>query len=98
MIALANGGSDMATAVKEAFALTKIPAPKPPADLPGVKPAAALLETAAAARPVYQGSGMTAWTPEWRTWCAKYFPNSWDPRTGTVIHASSTVGERVLCK
>lgn len=47
---------------------------------------------------VYHGSGLTAGTPEWQAWCAKSFPNSWDPKTGTVIHQSSPTHERVLCK
>jgi hypothetical protein len=46
----------------------------------------------------YRGSGLPPWTPEWAEWCAKYFPRSWDPATGTVVHGSSTTGERVLCK
>jgi hypothetical protein len=47
---------------------------------------------------IYHGSGLTPWTAEWQAWCAKYFPNSWDPKTGTVIHQSSATHERVLCK
>jgi hypothetical protein len=52
----------------------------------------------ASAAPVYRGSGLPPWTPEWAAWCAKYFPRSWDPKTGTVVHGSSTTGERVLCR
>ena len=47
---------------------------------------------------VYRGSRLPPWTAEWAEWCAKYFPRSWDPVTGTVVHGSTTTGERVLCK
>jgi hypothetical protein len=54
--------------------------------------------TAPAAKPAYKGSGFQPWTAQWAAWCARYFPRSWDPVTGTVVHGSSTTGERVLCK
>lgn len=31
------------------------------------------------------GSGLAAWTPEWVAWCARHFPNSFDPETGTIV-------------
>jgi hypothetical protein len=77
-------------------------APKPTATTMASKPNTTLVAAAGpdsgGAAPVYQGSGLAAGTPEWETWCAKYFPNSWDAKTGTVVHRSSTGGERVVCK
>ena len=32
-----------------------------------------------------RGSGLAAWTPEWAAWCAKHFPNSFDPQSGTIV-------------
>jgi len=85
-------------------AATTPAAPKPTAATTATaKPNSTTLVAAAApdsvaAAPVYRGSGLTTGTPEWEAWCAKYFPNSWDPKTGTVVHRSSNGGERVLCK
>jgi hypothetical protein len=33
----------------------------------------------------WQGSGYAMWSPQWRNWCAEHFPNSFDPKTGTII-------------
>jgi hypothetical protein len=41
------------------------------------------------------GSGLTMWTPEWKDWCKKRFPNSFDPRTGTV--STDLSGRRIKC-
>jgi hypothetical protein len=30
------------------------------------------------------GSGLDAWTPEWRAWCEDHFPKSFNPDTGMV--------------
>jgi hypothetical protein len=67
---------------------------------PTVQPTVTIASTAAtpATKPAYKGSGFQPWTAEWAAWCARYFPRSWDPATGTVVHGSSTTGERVLCK
>jgi hypothetical protein len=71
--------------------------PNPP---PSPQPTVRTVANAALAgpKPVYKGSGFQPWTAEWAAWCAKYFPRSWDPETGTVVHGSSTTGERVLCR
>jgi hypothetical protein len=66
---------------------------------PWLRPTARTADVAAApAKPTYKGSGLQPGTAEWAAWCAKYFPRSWDPETGTVVHGSTTTGERVLCK
>jgi hypothetical protein len=44
----------------------------------------------------YHGSGAAPWTPEWKAWCARNFPNSWDPQTGTVLNYGSD--RRELCR
>ena len=80
------------TGVDAAITTGAISAPPTPASPPTAVIAAAAKQGA------YQGSGLTPWTPEWQAWCAKFFPRSWDPLTGTVVHGSSTTGERVLCK
>lgn len=40
-------------------------------------------------------SGAEPWTPEWRAWCKKHFPNSFDEKTGTILPYG---GKRQLCK
>lgn len=61
-------------------------------------------EAAAAAEPApkkptktaaWRGSGLKAWSPEWKAWCAKHFPNSFNPKTGTVLPYK---GKRTLCR
>jgi hypothetical protein len=37
------------------------------------------------ARPSVTGGRFEKWSPEWRAHCEKYFPKSFDPKTGTVI-------------
>jgi len=44
----------------------------------------------------YHGSGKTPWTAEWKAWCARNFPNSWDPDTGTILNYGA--GRRELCR
>jgi hypothetical protein len=70
------------------------PVPKlaPPAPPPTAKTVKTSVPTAAGYRP----SGLTAWTPEWVAWCARNFPNSWDPKTGTILHYGSDTRE--LCQ
>lgn len=42
-----------------------------------------------------RGSGLEPWSPEWGAWCKAHFPNSFDPKDGTV----KPYGEvRRLCK
>ena len=43
----------------------------------------------------FRGSGLAPWTPEWRAWCAEHFPNSFDPKTGTIVPYDGT---RTLCR
>jgi hypothetical protein len=70
-----------------------------PAPRPTVQPTVTKIADAGASatKAPYKGSGLTAGTPEWVTWCAKNFPRSWDPATGTVVHGSGN-GERVQCR
>jgi hypothetical protein len=55
--------------------------------------------TASASKPASSSSrrvsGLTAWTPEWEAHCARYFPKSWDPKTGTVLPYGTS--KRQLC-
>ena len=44
----------------------------------------------------YHGSGMKPWTPEWIAWCARNFPASWDPKTGTILNYGAD--RRELCR
>jgi hypothetical protein len=78
-------------------ARTSIVAAPPPPQAPDVKPAETRsVASASTYRATYHGSGMTAWTPEWKTWCARNFPNSWDPATGTILNFGAD--RRELCK
>lgn len=43
---------------------------------------------------VLGGSGLTMWTPNWERWCKKHFPNSFDPKTGTVVPRDTGVRTR----
>jgi len=43
-----------------------------------------------------RGSGLEAWSPEWRAWCADHFPNSFDPQTGTIVPYET--GVRTMCR
>lgn len=67
-------------------------APAPPQP----KPAPVAPVTASTYRSTYRGSGMTAWTPEWKAWCAQNFPHSWDPQTGMILNYGAD--RRELCK
>ena len=74
------------------------PAPqaKPAAATQAAAPVQVAQASASTYPPGYHGSGQAAWTPEWKSWCARNFPNSWDPKTGTVLnHGSDT---RELCR
>ena len=44
----------------------------------------------------WRGSGLAAWSTEWKKWCAEHFPNSFDADTGTVIPYKT--GERTICR
>jgi hypothetical protein len=68
-------------------------APKPTQSRTVATASASRTSTSTSSR---RGSGLSAWTPEWEAHCAKYFPNSWDPKTGTVLPYGS--GKRQLCK
>jgi hypothetical protein len=37
----------------------------------------------------YYGSGLQAWTPEWKAWCQSHFPNSFDEKTGMILPYNS---------
>ena len=39
-------------------------------------------------------SGLRPWSDEWRAWCERHFPNSFDPETGEVLPYS---GARRFC-
>jgi hypothetical protein len=41
-------------------------------------------------------SGQAMWSPEWRAWCSQHFPNSFDPKTGTVVPYKT--GVRTTCR
>lgn len=43
----------------------------------------------------WHGSGYAMWSPEWRDWCAEHFPNSFDPKTGTIMPHKT--GKREPC-
>ncbi|CAN5205725.1 hypothetical protein BH10PSE9_BH10PSE9_07110 [soil metagenome] len=45
----------------------------------------------------YYGSGLAAWSPEWKSWCQAHFPNSFDEKTGTIL-PSNGGGKRVFCR
>ncbi len=42
-----------------------------------------------------RGSGLTRWSAEWTAWCAAHYPNSFDPKTGTVLPLDSN--QRTMC-
>ena len=44
----------------------------------------------------WRGSGYATWSPEWRDWCAEHFPNSFDPKTGTIMPYKTGVREPCL--
>jgi len=75
VVAPATIRSDVETASADVRAPIEEPAAPSPA------PNAA----AAASPPLESRSGLTPWSPEWRSWCEKHFPNSFDPETGSVI-------------
>lgn len=90
MIELPEGEGDAATAVE--------PEPKA-APAPPKKPVAAKKPTtkvASSAPGKRRGSGLEPWTPEWRAWCSKHFPNSFNANTGTILPLESN--QRVFCK
>jgi hypothetical protein len=43
----------------------------------------------------WSGSGYAMWSSEWRDWCAEHFPNSFDPKTGTIMPYKT--GKREPC-
>ena len=43
-----------------------------------------------------RGSGLAMWSPEWKDWCARHFPKSFDPKTGTIIPVKT--GKRTACR
>jgi len=43
-----------------------------------------------------RGSGYAMWSQEWRAWCSQYFPNSFDPKTGTIVPYKT--GVRTVCR
>jgi len=45
----------------------------------------------------YYGSGLAAWSPEWKSWCQAHFPNSFDEKTGTIL-PSNGGGKRIFCR
>lgn len=55
------------------------------------EPAASGPKTSAGRR----GSGLTLWSAEWKAWCTAHYPNSFDPKTGTVLPLDSN--QRTMC-
>lgn len=43
-----------------------------------------------------RSSGYAMGSPEWRAWCSQHFPNSFDPKTGTVVPYKT--GVRTICR
>jgi hypothetical protein len=43
----------------------------------------------------WEGSGYAMGSPEWKNWCAEHFPNSFDPKTGTILPYET--GKRQPC-
>lgn len=43
-----------------------------------------------------RGSGQAKGSEKWKAFCARYYPNSFDPKTGTVVPAK--LGKRVACR
>jgi len=41
-------------------------------------------------------SGHAMWAPEWRAWCSRRFPNSFDAETGTVVPYETRV--KTVCR
>jgi len=89
--ATANPPTTVATAANPPPTVATIPAQAQP------KPAqVASADSGSTYRSTYHGSGMTAWTPEWVAWCSANFPNSWDPKTGTILNYGAD--RRELCR
>jgi hypothetical protein len=89
---LANPGASSASNAQS------LPPPLPtprPAVVPSKAPVVEA-STTSTATAGYRPSGLTPWTPEWQDWCQRNFPNSWDPKTGTVLHYGD--GTRELCQ
>jgi hypothetical protein len=84
------GAANAATSAAIADTIVTPPIPKP------APPRTIVTANASRAPAPYRGSQMQAWTPEWAAWCARNFPNSWDAKSGTVLHYGS--GDRELCK
>ncbi len=51
-------------------------------------------EEVAERSPQRSRSGLEPWSEEWRTWCERHFPNSFDPVTGFVLPYN---GRRRFC-
>ena len=43
----------------------------------------------------HRGSGFKQGSPEWKAWCQEHYPNSFDPKTGTVLPLGG--GGRTMC-
>ena len=74
---------------------TDAPAATAVAPEPKAEPAKKVTKTASVAKSTHRGSGLKAWSPEWKAWCQKHFPNSFDPETGYILPYE---GEKMLCK
>jgi len=68
----------------------------------GVENAAKVAGVKAAAAPGPEpessgsSSGHAMWSQEWRAWCSEHFPNSFDPKTGTIVPYKT--GVRTVCR
>jgi hypothetical protein len=62
-----------------------IPAETAPAPKPRPTVVAQAGPTPGAKNGRNRGSGLTPWTQAWASWCQKHFPNSFDPKTGTIL-------------
>jgi hypothetical protein len=45
---------------------------------------------------IRRGSGHAMWSRKWRAWCSQHFPNSFDPKTGTIVPYKT--GVRTICR
>ena len=59
-----------------------------------VEPAPKATATRTAKAGAFKGSGLKRGSAEWKAWCAEHYPNSFDPKTGTVLPYG---GKRTIC-
>jgi len=87
------GGSSKTAAAVAAFDTPADATAAPDNPPPAAEPAKVKVASASSGK--HPGSGLKAWSPEWKAWCKKYFPNSFDEKTGYIQPYS---GPRTLCR